>query len=320
MTGASVVPPVRPRKPATTAVTETRPSGRRNGVSCTSAPRSRSRSIVTTRRVSRPREAVSRSPSSVSVKFQSTSNEPAAPTNENEEDHGRRERRNAERMGGKQAARGILGSLDESAGKIVQEIEGDADDRQRGDQIAQARDPAERERPRSGLMKDRGTRLDGGAGSEQHGPQHVRLAARDGREGQLRLRAASGRGLHLDLDETEQAVKEGRRDVDAADAIERDRAHVPAEDARAQLQPPTDDEVAEPQPGQHRERNAEQERGEEQRDENLRPQGDQQRDERDQARADEAPRDREQRQRVEPALEHRLVARLHAQVPSSSSA
>ena len=78
-TGASVVPPVRPRSPATTAVTETSRSIRRNGVSCTSAPRSRSRSIVTTRRVSRPREAVSRSPSSVSVKFQSTSSEPAAP-------------------------------------------------------------------------------------------------------------------------------------------------------------------------------------------------------------------------------------------------
>ena len=164
-------------------------------------------------------------------------------------------------------------------------------------------------------MKDRGTRLDGGAGSEQHGPQRVRLGARDGREGQLRLRAAAGRGLHLDLDEAEQAVHEGRRDVDAADAIERDRAHVPAEDARAQLQPPSDDEIAEPQPGQHGERNAEQERGEEQRDEDLRPEGDQQRDERDQARADEAPRDREQRQRVEPALEHRPVARLHGSGP-----
>ena len=141
-------------------------------------------------------------------------------------------------MSGEQAARGILGSLDESAGKIVQEVESDADDRQRGEQIAQARDSAEREHPRSGAMEDRGTCLDGGARSEQHGPQRVRLGARDGREGQLRLRAAAGRGLHLDLDEAEQAVQEGRRDVDAADAIERHRAHVPAEDTRAQLQPP----------------------------------------------------------------------------------
>ena len=68
---------------------------------------------------------------------------------EDEENHARRERRDAERMGGEQAARGILGSLDESAGKIVQEVEGDADDRQRCEQIAQARDPAERECRRS---------------------------------------------------------------------------------------------------------------------------------------------------------------------------
>ena len=59
-------------------------------------------------------------------------------------------------MGGKQVARGIFGTLDESAGKIVQEVEGDADDRQRCEQIAQARDSAEREDPRVGLMKDRG--------------------------------------------------------------------------------------------------------------------------------------------------------------------
>ena len=243
-------------------------SGRRSGVSRTSVPRIRSRSSTTTRRVSRPRAAVSRSPSSSSVKCQSTSSDP----------HAANARTSAtttpaattvpsDAWAARSSSRSS-GALDELAGEVVGEVERDADHGGRRQQVAQARDPAEGEqgRPRA-VERPRGALLRVGRGSraEQHGSKRLGLRRRHRRQGQLCVAASGGR-LDLDADEPEQPVQERRGHDDAPHALERDRAHGAPHHARVQLQPAGGDAIAEARPGEHAEADREQEAEREERD------------------------------------------------------
>ena len=323
-TGASVVPPVRPRSPATMPLTETSPNGRRNGVSRTSAPRIRSRSIVTTRCVSSPRCAVSRSPSSVSLNAQSTRSEPAAPIASTRTHRAGKRCDDAERFGRQVVDDCLSGPLDIPAGEIVGEVHEDADERQRRQQVAHARDPAEGEQRRRRPVEHGRPGRSAADGSARSSTRLSSSACptRDGRQRELGLRAAPGGGLHLDLDEAQEPVQKGRGDVDAANTVEGDRAHVPAEHARAQLEPAGGDAVAEAQPGQHRERDSDQEDREQERHEHLRPERDQERNHRHQACADHPPRDHEHRERVQAALElgHMPSSRSARRASSSTRA
>ena len=79
ITGASVARPDRPPSiPPAIARMPTSLNGRRSGESSRSSPRIRARSIATARRVSSPRCAIRRSPSSFSSKFQSEMSDPPA--------------------------------------------------------------------------------------------------------------------------------------------------------------------------------------------------------------------------------------------------